>query len=187
GVNSGFLPVANGVGVALADVHPVIVIALGFGIGFLVTFAEPAVKILAEQVEGASHGVLKNKMLIAVLALGVASFVSIGMAVAVYGIDLKYIVIPGYILALILMFFSDKDLIGVAFDAGGVATGPMAVTLVMTMYTGLALGMHGGGAAGSFGMIILMVMAPIIFVSALGVILRIYKERSAISSEEYYD
>ncbi|MCL1984169.1 MAG: DUF1538 domain-containing protein [Methanomassiliicoccaceae archaeon] len=187
GVNSGFLPVANGVGMALADIHPIIVIVLGFGIGFLVTFAEPAVKILAEQVEDASHGVLKDKLLIAVLALGVASFVAIGMAVAVYGIELKFVVIPGYILALILMYFTDKELVGVAFDAGGVATGPMAVTLVMTMYTGLALGMHGGGVAGSFGIIILMVMAPIIFVSALGVILRIYKERSAISSEEYYE
>ena len=184
GVNSGFLPVASDVGKGIAELDAVFIAAIGFAIGFLVTFAEPAVKIMSVQVEEASHGVLKSKMLVTVLALGVASFVAVGMAMTALKVPLIYAVVPGYILALILMMFSERDLVGVAFDSGGVATGPMAVTLIMTMYTGLAAGMYGAdAAAGSFGIIILMVLAPILFVLTLGVILKIFKGKGVRSDE----
>jgi hypothetical protein len=180
GVYTGFLPVATEVGESLAEMNAAWVILLGFAIGLLATVAEPTVMILCGQVEKVSNGVLKSKLLIIVLGLGVASFVAIGMGRIIFEIDLRYILIPGFIAAITLMAFTDKSLTGVAFDAGAVAGGPMGVTLVMTMCAGLAIGLHGnaGAAAGSFGIIAMMVLAPMIFVSALGVVIKIYKKRS---------
>jgi len=103
----------------------------------------------------------------------------------IYNVDLMYILIPGFAIAVVLMALCEKSFGGVAFDAGGVAGGPMGVTLVMTMCAGLAMGLHGeaGFAMGSFGIITLMVLAPMIFVSALGVITRIHNKRSVAANE----
>jgi hypothetical protein len=185
GVYSGFLPVATEVGKALADINPIWVMLLGFAIGLLATVAEPTVTILCKQVEEVSNGVLKSKTLVIVLGLGVASFVAMGMGRIIYDIDLMYILIPGFAIAVILMSMCEKSFSGVAFDAGAVAGGPLGVTLVMTMCAGLAMGLHGdaGFAMGNFGIITLMVLAPMIFVSALGIIMKRYNERNAIVND----
>lgn len=174
GVYNGFFPVGTEIGNYFGTMeHKWIMIPVGFFLGFLATFAEPAVRVLCYQIEKSSSGYIRSKLMLYTLSLSVAVFVSIGMAKLVYGIPFLYIIVPGYLLAISLMWLSDKDFIAIAFDAGGVATGPMAVTFLMSMAVGVASAQDGRNAVtDGFGMIALIALAPIIFVMLLGVYIR---------------
>ncbi len=131
------------------------------------------VHILSDHIEEATGGSIKRNIVLYVIASGVALFIALGMARIVYGIPLLWIVIPGYLLAIILLKFSDKSIIAIAFDAGGVATGPMAVTFLMAIAVGIATAMEGRDAIiDGFGLIALIAMAPILTIMGLGLILR---------------
>ncbi|WP_407356744.1 DUF1538 domain-containing protein [Methanolobus sp. WCC5] len=174
GVYNGFFPVGTGIGEFFGKFrHQWVLIPIGFFLGFLATYAEPAVRVFCYQIEKSSSGYIRAKLMLYTLSLGVAVFVSIAMAKLVYGIPFMYIIIPGYLIALILMWFSDKDFIAIAFDSGGVATGPMAVTFLMSVAVGVASS-HGNRdpVIDGFGMIALIALAPIIFVMILGVYMR---------------
>jgi len=174
GVYNGFFPVGTEIGNYFGTMEGKwIMIPVGFFLGFLATFAEPAVRVLCYQIEKSSSGYIRSKLMLYTLSLSVAVFVSIGMAKLVYGIPFLYIIVPGYLLAISLMWLSDKDFIAIAFDAGGVATGPMAVTFLMSMAVGVASAQDGRSAVtDGFGMIALIALAPIIFVMLLGVYIR---------------
>jgi hypothetical protein len=95
------------------------------------------------------------------------------MVKLVYGIPFLYIIVPGYLLVLVLLWLCDKDFIAIAFDSGGVATGPMAVTFLMSMAVGVASAQEGGNPlVDGFGLIAMIALAPIIFVMLLGVYIR---------------
>jgi len=174
GVYNSFLPVGTEIGSFLGTMeHQWLMIPVGFFLGFLATFAEPAVRVLCYQIEKSSSGYIRSKLMLYTLSISVAVFVSIGMAKLVYGIPFLYIIVPGYLLAIALMWLSDKDFIAIAFDAGGVATGPMAVTFLMSMAVGVASAQEGRDPIiDGFGMIALIALAPIIFVMLLGVYIR---------------
>ena len=173
----GFIPVATSVGAALMG-NKAVIILLGLILGFLVCFAEPAVEILSERVESSSQGMVSKKTVKMVISLGVAAFAAIGMAKVCFNIDFLYIIIPGYVLSLILLWLSDKDMVGIAFDAGGVSTGPMTVAVISTMYTSIAAALYTGETAviNGFGIIALIAMAPILFLGAFGTYIRLKKE-----------
>ncbi|MDN5310444.1 MAG: hypothetical protein PWP14_1838 [Methanolobus sp.] len=174
GVYNGFFPVGTEIGNYFGTMeHKWIMIPVGFFLGFLATFAEPAVRVLCYQVEKSSSGYIRSKLMLYTLSTSVAVFVAIGMAKLVYGIPFLYIIVPGYLFAIVLMWLSDKDFIAIAFDAGGVATGPMAVTFLMSMAVGVASAQEGRDPiVDGFGMIALIALAPIIFVMLLGVYIR---------------
>lgn len=174
GVYNGFFPVGMEIGSFFGKMeHKWIMMPVGFFLGFLATFAEPAVRVLCYQIEKSSSGYIQSKLMLYTLSISVAVFVSIGMAKLVYGIPFLYIIVPGYLLAIALTWLSDKDFIAIAFDAGGVATGPMAVTFLMSMAVGVASAQDGRNAViDGFGMIALIALAPIIFVMILGVYIR---------------
>jgi len=174
GVYNGFFPVGTEIGSFFGKMeHQWLMIPVGFFLGFLATFAEPAVRVLCYQIEKSSSGYIRSKLMLYTLSISVAVFVSIGMAKLVYGIPFLYIIVPGYLLAIVLMWLSDKDFIAIAFDAGGVATGPMAVTFLMSMAVGVASSQEGRDPViDGFGMIALIALAPIIFVMLLGVYIR---------------
>ncbi len=178
GVYNGFYPVGFEIGEFLGNVEQMwILIPIGFVLGFLTAFAEPAVRVLCYQVEQSSSGYIRAKLMLYTLSFSVAVFVAIGMAKIVYGIPFIYIIVPGYLLALMLLWVSDKDFIGIAFDAGGVATGPMAVSFLMSMLVGVASSHSGRNAiVDGFGLIALVALAPIIFIMLLGVYVK-YKKR----------
>lgn len=178
GVYNGLYPIGFKMGEFFGNLEQMwILIPLGFILGFLATFAEPAVRVLSYQIEKSSNGYIRAKLMLYTLSFGVAVFVSIAMAKIVYGIPFLYIIVPGYLLALILLWLSDKDFIGIAFDAGGVATGPMAVTFLMSMVVGMASGHSGRDAVvDGFGLIAMIALAPIIFVMLLGIYVK-YKRR----------
>ncbi|MGN1045130.1 MAG: DUF1538 domain-containing protein [Candidatus Methanomethylophilaceae archaeon] len=180
-IYTGFIPLATKIGNALAE-NPTVLILLGFVLGFLVAISEPAVAILAGRVEESSGGNIGRNTVKLVISAGVATFVAIGMAKISFNIDLLYIIIPGYILALILMWLGDNDLVGITFDAGGVATGPMSVAIIGTMYTGIAATKYSGNLAviNGFGVIALIAIAPIIFLGLFSIYIKTMKRRSSV-------
>jgi len=174
GVRVAFLPAGHEIGETLATLDQRwLLVPFGFFLGFLTTYAEPAVRVLCYQVEEASSGSIRQSVILYSLSIGVAVSVACGMLRLVYGVSLLYFVIPGYLLALILLRFSDADFIGVAFDSGGVATGPMAVTFLLSLAIGVATGLKGRDpVVDGFGLIALIALAPIISVLLLGILYR---------------
>jgi len=137
------------------------------------------VHILSYEVEKASSGSIREKTILTTLSLGVAVFVAFGMAKIIYGIPIHYILVPGYLLALAMMRFCDPTFVAIAFDAGGVATGPMTVTFVLAVALGIASAMDGRDPVlDGFGLIALVAMAPILSVMALGIVVTYLKTRS---------
>lgn len=175
GVNVGLMPAGRLLGEKLGSFTPAwALIPLGFILGFVATFAEPAVRILSQKIEDATSGYIRKRLILYTVSLGVAFFVALGMAKIIYGIPILYIMIPGYLVALIIMWFSDRTFVSIAFDAGGVATGPMAVTFLMAVAVGIANSMHERDPIlDGFGLIALIALAPIIFILILGIIYRL--------------
>lgn len=169
GVYSGFFPIGREIGEFFGNSDKKnILIPIGFVLGFLSTFAEPVVRVLCYQIEESSNGYIRSKLMLYVLSSGIAVFVAIAMAKIIYGIPFLYIIVPGYLFVFVLLWFCDKDFISIAFDAGGVATGSMAVTFLTSMTVGLASAHEGVDAiADGFGLIGMMALAPVIFVMFL--------------------
>ncbi|MDD5419922.1 MAG: DUF1538 domain-containing protein [Methanomicrobiaceae archaeon] len=181
GINIAFLPLGTEIGACIGGLERFwLLIPFGFLMGFLATFAEPAVRVLSRQIEDSSGGYIKRSLILYTLSLGVAFFVALGMAKIVYGIPFQYIVIPGYLLALILLRLSDRDFIAIAFDSGGVASGPMAVTFLMSMAVGAAAAIEGRSPIpDGFGMIALIMLAPVLSVMLVGILFRLKGGRPA--------
>lgn len=172
GVKVGFLPTGTKMGEILGSMnHTWILIPIGFILGFVSTIAEPAVRILSLEVEKASNGAIRAKSILFTLALGVALFVALGMARIVYGVPIHYFIVPGYLLAIVMLNFTDSTFVSIAFDAGGVATGPMTVTFVMAMAVGVATIMENRNPVlDGFGLIALVALAPILSVMGFGLL-----------------
>ena len=170
GVKIGFMPVGMEMGSLLAgESSRWALIPLGFILGFVATLAEPAVRILSNQVERSSSGYIRSSVILYTLCLAVGIFIALGMTRIVFGIPFYYIILPGYILAIVLMFFSRPSFTAIAFDSGGVATGPMTVTFIMALAVGAADAMEGRNAViDGFGLIALVALAPIILVMLIG-------------------
>lgn len=173
GVNNGFLPAGAAIGEFFGGSKKGLLIPIGFILGLLATFAEPSVRVLCYQVEESSGGYIRADLMLYILSLAVAMLAAITMAKIIYRIPFLYIIVPGYSLVLILLFLSDRDFIGIAFDAGGAVTGPMAVSFLMSMAVGVATAHEGADpVADGFGLIAMIALAPIIFVMLLGVYIR---------------
>jgi hypothetical protein len=175
GINIAFLPMGREIGELFGNFdHRWILIPTGFFLGFLVTLAEPQVRILSQQVEEASSGYVRTPIILYTLCFGVAAFAALGMARTVYGIPLLYIIVPGYVIALVLLFFADRDFVAIAFDSGSIATGPMTVAFIMSLTIGAAtvIGERNPLADG-FGLIGIITLAPIISIQLISFIYRI--------------
>lgn len=175
GIEIGFLPFGRAIGEAFGALDQTWFIVLaGSLLGFLTAWGEPAVRILANQVEEASNGSIHGVLVLYAVCVGVALWVGLGMLRIVHGIPLLYLIVPGYLLVICLMRLSDRDFVAIAVDAGGVATGPLANTFLLALALGTSASMgdqnpviHG------FGFVALIALAPIISVMALGLIVRL--------------
>jgi len=179
GVDLAFLPFGTAIGEAFGSMEQKwLLLPLGFVFGFFVTMAEPQVRVLGNQVEEASAGYIRSNMIVYTMASAMAVFSMLGMAKTVYGIPIQYIVVPGYILVLIVLFFADRDFVGIAFDSGGVATGPITITFIMSMTIGAASVIDGRNPLrDGFGLIGLVTLAPILSIMLLSLIFRARKNR----------
>lgn len=172
GVHVGFLPVGREIGEIVSHWdHIWVLVPVGFMLGFVATFAEPAVRVLNYEVDKVSGGYIPKKLMLWTLSTGVAISVALAMARIIYEIPLIYLILPGYGIALFMTLFSTEKFTSIAFDAGGVATGPMTVTFILAIALGLAEHMDGRDPLlDGFGMIALVALAPIICVLALGLL-----------------
>jgi hypothetical protein len=177
GVKVGFLPAGAQMGEILGNVSSRwIWIPIGFSLGFVSTIAEPAVRILSMEVEKASNGAIRARVILLILSFGVALFVALGMVRLIYGIPIHALIVPGYLLVLIMLKYTDSTFISIAFDASCVATGPMSVTFVMAMAVGISTAMENRSPIlDGFGLIALIALAPILLVMAFGMLYSIRK------------
>jgi hypothetical protein len=179
GVHVGFLPVGREIGDIVGDWESQwILIPVGFLLGFVATFAEPAVKVLNHEVDKVSGGYIPKKLMLYTLSIGVAISIALAMARIIYGIPLWYFIGPGYAIALLLTFFSTETFTSIAFDAGGVATGPMTVTFILAIALGFAETLEGRDPLlDGFGMIALVALAPILTVLVLGLLYKLKEDK----------
>lgn len=175
GVNGGFIEAGYQLGSILGQKAcscggwwTVLLISSGFAIGSIVVCAEPAVWVLTEQVENLSAGTIKRKIILVFLAFGAAAAIGIALLRAVYGFGLLYVLVPGYLIAMALMLFCPNLFTAIAFDSGGVASGPITSTFVLSFTLGTAqAACHGFDI---FGVIALVAMTPLISIQVLGIL-----------------
>lgn len=183
GVNVGFMPAGNVLGGELASKsYNWIIIPIGMIIGFFIVMAEPAVHVLNKQVEEISGGIVTKKSMLIFLCLGVALSLGLSMVRAIYSINIWYIILPGYAIALALSFFVPKIFTGIAFDSGGVASGPMTATFVLPFAMGAVASVGGNVLTDAFGVVALVAMTPLITIQILGLKYRIHSAKLAKSA-----
>lgn len=178
GVNGGFMEVGSHLGIKLASMNskiPVLTVALFLGLSTVL--AEPAVHVLTHEVESITHGGVKKGLVLIFLSISVGLAISMSaLRVMVIQIELWMFVLPGFLLAIILAFFIPDLFVGMAFDAGGVASGPMTATFSLAFIQGIAEHIPTADVVSDgFGMIAIVAMMPIIAIELLGVIYRIKK------------
>ncbi len=175
GINIAFLPMGNEIGITFGNfVDYWVLIPIGFLFGLLVTFAEPQVKVLCQQIEKASSGYIKASFMQYTLCIGVGIFVALAMFRTIFGIPLLYILVPGYLIAFLLLFFSDKNFVAIAFDSGSIATGPLTVAFIVSIATGAAAVIEGSNPlVDGFGTIGIITLAPIISIQIISMLYRI--------------
>jgi hypothetical protein len=140
-------------------------------LGAIIVCAEPAVWCLSEQVETVSGGTIKRKMLLVFLSIGTSIAIGLAMWRAIAGFDIKLILVPGYIISMLLMLFCPELFTGIAFDSGGVASGPLTSTFVLSFALGAANSTSGSND--SFGVIALVAMMPLIAIQIMGIVYKI--------------
>lgn len=173
GVNAGFMDVGMSLGhkLALMDSKWYIIL-IGFVLGVVTILAEPAVYVLTYQIEEVTSGYVPRKAVLVPLAIGVGIAVALSVVrILVSEVQLWHYLLPGYVICLGMMFVVPKLFVGIAFDAGGVATGPVTATFILAFIQGAAQSFEGADLmADGFGMIAMVAMMPIITLEALGLV-----------------
>ncbi len=184
GVNVGFAPVGNllGSGIALSD-YSWLLIPIGIVIGFYIVKAEPAVQVLNEQVEEITGGAVTRRAMNAALSAGVAAAVALAMVRVLTGLNIYFIAIPGYIVALVMSRFVPTVFVGIAFDSGGVASGPMTSTFLLPLAMGACMALGGNVVTDAFGIVALVALAPLIAVQIMGLVYK-YRSEKAYGDKE---
>ncbi|WP_216827639.1 DUF1538 domain-containing protein [Alkalihalobacterium elongatum] len=172
GVHIGLLPVGEMVGSALPKTKKIgLILFFGFLLGFVVTVAEPDVRVLALQIDQVSNGEISRNILVYSVALGVGIFVALAMLRIVFNFSIKWLLLGGYGLVFLLAAFTPAHFIPISFDAGGVTTGPMTVPFILALGVGVASVLRGKtSSSDSFGLVALASIGPILAVLLLGVI-----------------
>lgn len=185
GVNVGFMPVGYKLGYQMGQGEPWRLIAFGLITGVLVVLAEPAIHVLNKQVEEVTGGAVTRRSMITGLCIGVGASIALSMIRIVYDFPLVYYIIPGYFLSLALSLFVPPVYTAIAFDSGGVASGPMTSGFILPLAIGACVSMQGSGAVlrDAFGVVALVAMTPLITIQLLGfraVVSQRVKERVAM-------
>ena len=154
-----------------------LLIPVGALIGYFIVKAEPAVYVLNHQVEEITDGSISARAMGLSLSIGVACSVALSMFRVLTGTPIMYFLIPGYALALILSFFTPRIFTAIAFDSGGVASGPMTATFLLALAQGACSAVGGNAATDAFGLVAMVAMTPLITIQILGLVHRI-KSRS---------
>lgn len=173
GVNYGFAPVGEYLGKVLAsESHKWLLVPLGMLIGYFIVKAEPAIQILNHQVESVTDGAVSVKAMNLSMSIGVAVSVGLAMLRVLTKLPIQWIVLPGYIIALVMSFFVPKIFVGIAFDSGGVASGPMTSTFLLPLSIGVCNSVGGDIMTDAFGVVALVALTPLIAIQIMGLVYR---------------
>ena len=166
----GFMPIGYKIGIQLAAFDKTLLTVVCFIIGFVVVMAEPAVHVLNQQVEEITNGEVSRRQMMTALSIGVG--VSIGLSIIriIFNFSLLYYLIPGYLLSLGLSFFVPKLYTAIAFDSGGVASGPLTSSFILPMAIGACIALNGEAEVLSlaFGIVSMVALTPLITIQTLG-------------------
>ena len=177
GANVGFAPVGAYLGKELAGLSlRWILVPIGALIGYYIVKAEPAIQVLNHQVEAVTNGAISVKMMNRCMQIGVAASVGLAMLRVLTGISIQWFVIPGYIIALVLSRLVPDIFIGIAFDSGGVASGPMTSTFLLPLSIGVCEALGGNLMTDAFGVVALVALTPLIAIQLMGLV---YKLKTA--------
>ena len=170
GVNVGFMPIGYKIGCALGQGNPGMLVGFGLVIGILVVLAEPAIHVLNAQVEDVTGGLVNRRAMMVGLCIGVGTALALSMLRIVFDFSLIYYVVPGYFIALMLSLVVPPVYTAIAFDSGGVASGPMTSGFLLPLAIGACVTIHGPDAVlrDAFGVVALVAMAPLIAIQLLG-------------------
>jgi len=185
GVNVGFMPIGYKLGTAMAAADNWMLVVFGLVVGVLVVLAEPAIHVLNAQVEEITGGLVRKKSMMLGLCIGVGSAIALSMIRIIFDFSLVYYIVPGYFISLALSLFVPPVYTAIAFDSGGVASGPMTSGFILPLATGVCVALQGEAAvmADAFGVVALVAMAPLITIQLLGfrgVMAERIKERRAM-------
>ena len=169
-VSVGFMPIGYKLGTELASRHPAILTSFGFILGMVVVLAEPAVHVLNKQVDDITDGTVSKKSMMIALSVGVGISIGLSMLRIILDFDILYYVIPGYFISLGLSFFVPGLYTAIAFDSGGVASGPLTSGFILPLSIGACYVLQGESAIMScaFGIVAMVAMTPLITIQILG-------------------
>ena len=169
-VNIGFMPIGYKMGLELAKSSPLLVVSFGFIIGMVVVLAEPAVHVLNKQVEEITSGTVGKRSMMIALSVGVGISIGLSMLRIVLGFNILYYLIPGYFISLGLSFFVPGLYTAIAFDSGGVASGPLTSTFILPFAVGVCMTLSGKDSVmtDAFGIVAMVAMTPLITIQLLG-------------------
>ena len=182
GVNVGFAPVGAFLGKELASMScKWLLVPIGMLIGYYIVKAEPAIQVLNHQVENVTDGAISVHAMNRCMSIGVAVSVGLAMLRVLTGIPIQWIIIPGYVVALLLSLVVPRIFVGIAFDSGGVASGPMTTTFLLPLSIGACQAVGGNLMTDAFGVVALVALTPLIAIQIMGLT---YKLKSQSSQKE---
>ncbi len=192
GVNIGFAPVGTYLGQEIASGGTKwLLVPIGALIGYFIVKAEPAIQVLGHQVETVTNGEVTQKSMNSCLSIGVAVSVGLAMLRVLTGIPIYWILIPGYLIALVLSKITPRMFVGIAFDSGGVASGPMTTTFLLPLSLGACEALGGNVMTDAFGVVALVALTPLIAVQVMGLIYSMKEKKEeripALPGEEESD
>jgi hypothetical protein len=177
GVNVGFMPAGNFLGQTIAGLSfSWIIVPIGMIIGYFIVKAEPAVFVLTKQVEEITNGSISQKSLGTALSIGIAVSVGLAMLRILTGLNIMYFLVPGYAISLIMTFFVPQIFTGIAFDSGGVASGPMTTTFLLPLAMGACEAAGGNILTDAFGIVAMVAMTPLLTIQLMGLYSKIKKK-----------
>lgn len=179
GANVGFMPAGSYLGSVIAGNYPLLLIPIGAVIGYFIVKAEPAVYVLNHQVEEITDGAISARAMGTCLSLGVAVSVALAMTRVLTGVNILCFLIPGYAVALGLSFVVPKIFTAIAFDSGGVASGPMTATFLLPLAQGACVSVGGNLVTDAFGVVAMVAMTPLITIQILGLVTVIRNKKRA--------
>ena len=184
GVNAGFMPAGSYLGTAIAGLQMKwIIIPIGMLIGYYIVKAEPAVYVLMEKVEEITDGSISGRSLQISLSIGMAVSIGISMIRVLTGVNIMCFLVPGYLLSLFMAFITPKIFTAIAFDSGGVASGPMTATFLLPFAMGACMAVGGNVVTDAFGLVAMVAMTPMISIQTLGFIYERIAVRNGTTAE----
>lgn len=171
-VSVGFMPIGYKLGQELSSESHWVIVLVGFVIGMVVVLAEPAIHVLNKQVEEVTNRTVSKRSMLIALSVGVGLSIGLSMLRMIFGFSILYYLIPGYIISIGLSFFVPGMYTAIAFDSGGVASGPLTSSFILPMAIGVCVGLNGGDVSrvltDAFGIVAMVAMTPLITIQLLG-------------------